>query len=116
MKKFRVFIEAEELKNVTKEDVEAFKNGDKADLEKKFLGTQETSCGDTVEYNSEFSFDSVEEAMDKYKEIRSNETSTFYWGNNLLNLRRVCIEEVEVDEDGDYIDTMGFDWEWLEIN
>lgn len=116
MTQYRVFIEAEELKNVSKEDIEAFKAGDQRDLENKFIGSQERSSGDTVEYKSETTHDSKEEAMARYNEIKANEFSTFYWGNNLLTMRRVCIEEIEVDEDGDVMAFGDMDWDWLEIN
>lgn len=117
MKKYRVYIEAQELKNIKKDDIEEFKTNESL-LEFKYNGVADRNTGDSVEYNSETLHDTKEEAMERFNQIKANEYSTYYWGNNILIMRRVCIEEVDVDdEDEDYIEYSGcMDWEWLEIN
>lgn len=114
MKKWEVFIEMVEFKNITNDDIEELKNDERL-LDYKWRGAMDVSSADPVEEST--IYDTKEEAMARFNEIKSTETSRYFWGNKLLDMRRVCIEEIEVDEDGDFVEASGsYDFEWLEIN
>lgn len=112
MRIWDVFVQNVELKRITKSDIFEFMKNEK-ELDKAFQHEMDSGVDPFDPSYGSFKYDSKEEAMAKFNEIKSSITSHYYPCNKLLEISRVCIDEFEVDDDGEVIEFFDMHYEWL---